>query len=131
MNRPGATRHLRTLLLSTTVLIRMGFIEVRVSSGKRNNLISYQVIANDRLGTKGQFLSHPLSSVALSELISPHNFAVRVKVEPEDTVETLKKMIAIQTGTNWEKIVLKKWQVLPLPLHINLGADVADGLLFS
>ncbi|EHS63246.1 ubiquitin-like modifier hub1 [Puccinia graminis f. sp. tritici] len=44
-----------------------------------------EVIANDRLGTK-----------------------VRVKCSKEDTVGDLKKLIAAQTGTRFEKIRLKR-----------------------
>ncbi|SHO80113.1 Ubiquitin-like protein modifier [Malassezia sympodialis ATCC 42132] len=44
-----------------------------------------EVIANDRLGRK-----------------------VRVKCSPEDTVGDLKKLIAAQTGTAPQKIILKK-----------------------
>ncbi len=28
---------------------------------------------------------------------------------PDDTIGDLKKLVAAQTGTKWEKIVLKKW----------------------
>ena len=28
---------------------------------------------------------------------------------PDDTIEDLKKLVAAQTGTRWDKIVLKKW----------------------
>ncbi|CAF1083606.1 unnamed protein product [Adineta ricciae] len=45
-----------------------------------------EIICNDRLGKK-----------------------VRVKCNPDDTVGDLKKLIAAQTGTKAEKIVLKKW----------------------
>ncbi|CAE7162671.1 unnamed protein product [Rhizoctonia solani] len=48
-----------------------------------------EIIANDRLGRK-----------------------VRVKCSPDDTVGDLKKLIAAQTGTDWQKIQLKKWQVI-------------------
>ncbi|WFD37145.1 ubiquitin-like modifier hub1 [Malassezia japonica] len=44
-----------------------------------------EVIANDRLGRK-----------------------VRVKCSPDDTVGDLKKLIAAQTGTAPQKIILKK-----------------------
>ncbi|CAO4360553.1 unnamed protein product [Caenorhabditis nigoni] len=44
-----------------------------------------EITANDRLGKK-----------------------VRIKCNPSDTIEVLKKLIAAQTGTRWEKIVLKK-----------------------
>jgi len=45
-----------------------------------------EVICNDRLGKK-----------------------VRVKCNSDDTIGDLKKLIAAQTGTKAEKIVLKKW----------------------
>lgn len=45
-----------------------------------------EVICNDRLGKK-----------------------VRVKCNHDDTIGDLKKLIAAQTGTKAEKIVLKKW----------------------
>jgi ubiquitin-like protein 5 len=45
-----------------------------------------EVICNDRLGKK-----------------------VRVKCNSDDTIGDLKKLIAAQTGTKSEKIVLKKW----------------------
>lgn len=45
-----------------------------------------EVICNDRLGKK-----------------------VRVKVNADDTVGDLKKLIAAQTGTKADRIVLKKW----------------------
>lgn len=48
-----------------------------------------EIICNDRLGKK-----------------------VRVKCSPDDTVEDLKKLIAAQTGTKWEKIMLKKWYTI-------------------
>ena len=63
-----------------------------------------QVIANDRLGRKGQ---HVLHSRTASNLTS----SVRVKCSSEDTVGDLKKLIAAQTGTDASKIVLKKWCV--------------------
>ncbi|CAJ0940833.1 unnamed protein product [Ranitomeya imitator] len=55
-------------------------------SGKGGvGLIMIEVVCNDRLGKK-----------------------VRVKCNSEDTIKDLKKLIAAQTGTRWEKIVLKK-----------------------
>lgn len=45
-----------------------------------------EVICNDRLGKK-----------------------VRIKCNSDDTIGDLKKLIAAQTGTKAEKIVLKKW----------------------
>uniref|UniRef100_A0A8C2MU02 Ubiquitin-like protein 5 n=1 Tax=Cricetulus griseus TaxID=10029 RepID=A0A8C2MU02_CRIGR len=44
-----------------------------------------EVVCNDRLGKK-----------------------VRVKCNTDDTIGDLKKLIAAQTGTRWNKIVLKK-----------------------
>ncbi|CAF0767995.1 unnamed protein product [Didymodactylos carnosus] len=48
-----------------------------------------EVICNDRLGKK-----------------------VRVKCNSEDTIGDLKKLIAAQTGTKAEKIILKKWYTI-------------------
>lgn len=48
-----------------------------------------EITCNDRLGKK-----------------------IRVKCNPTDTIGDLKKLIAAQTGTRHDKIVLKKWFVL-------------------
>ncbi|ALC49512.1 ubl [Drosophila busckii] len=48
-----------------------------------------EITCNDRLGKK-----------------------VRVKCNPDDTIGDLKKLIAAQTGTKHEKIVLKKWYTI-------------------
>lgn len=37
---------------------------------------------------------------------------VRVKCNPDDTIGDLKKLIAAQTGTRYDKIVLKKWYTI-------------------
>lgn len=39
-------------------------------------------------------------------------FQVRVKCNPDDTIGDLKKLIAAQTGTRYDKIVLKKWYTI-------------------
>lgn len=56
-----------------------------------------EVTCNDRLGKK-----------------------VRVKCNPDDTIGDLKKLISAQTGTHWEKIVLKKWYTI-FKDHIKLA----------
>lgn len=56
-----------------------------------------EITCNDRLGKK-----------------------VRVKCNPDDTVGDLKKLIAAQTGTLSEKIVLKKWYTI-FKDHIRLS----------
>lgn len=48
-----------------------------------------EITCNDRLGKK-----------------------VRVKCNPDDTIGDLKKLIAAQTGTRSDKIVLKKWYTI-------------------
>ena len=35
-----------------------------------------------------------------------------MKCNEDDTVGDLKKLIAAQTGTKWDKIVLKKWYTI-------------------
>ena len=62
-----------------------------------------EVTCNDRLGKK-----------------------VRVKCNPDDTIGDLKKLISAQTGTHWEKIVLKKWYTI-FKDHIKL----ADCILYK
>lgn len=62
-----------------------------------------EITCNDRLGKK-----------------------VRVKCNPEDTIGDLKKLIAAQTGTKWEKIILKKWYTI-FKDHIRL----LDCILFT
>jgi len=44
-------------------------------------------------------------SVCLCVCVMP----LTVCVSQEDTIGDLKKLIAAQTGTRWDKIVLKKW----------------------
>ncbi|BFZ60308.1 ubiquitin-like modifier hub1 [Saitoella coloradoensis] len=56
-----------------------------------------EVLCNDRLGKK-----------------------IRVKCMPDDTIGDLKKLIAAQTGTNYQKIVLKKWYTV-FKDHITLA----------
>ena len=36
-------------------------------------------------------------------------FVSLIQCSPDDTIEDLKKLVAAQTGTRWDKIVLKKW----------------------
>ncbi|KAG2076885.1 ubiquitin-like protein [Suillus decipiens] len=81
-----------------------------------------EVIANDRLGRKGeptQFHDpNPRSS----------NLLVRVKCSPDDTVGDLKKLIAAQTGTDFKKIQLKKWYTIYKD-HITLSDyEIHDGM---
>ncbi|KAI8436701.1 hypothetical protein MSG28_010188 [Choristoneura fumiferana] len=64
-----------------------------------------EVTCNDRLGKK-----------------------VRVKCNPDDTVGDLKKLIAAQTGTRYDKIVLKKWYTV-FKDHIKLSDyEIHDGM---
>uniref|UniRef100_A0A674HJ88 Ubiquitin-like protein 5 n=1 Tax=Taeniopygia guttata TaxID=59729 RepID=A0A674HJ88_TAEGU len=64
-----------------------------------------EVVCNDRLGKK-----------------------VRVKCNPEDSIRDLKKLIAAQTGTRWDKIVLKKWYTI-FKDHVTLGDyEIHDGM---
>ena len=53
---------------------------------------------------------------------------VRVKCSPEDTIGDFKKLIAAQTGTRPEKIVLKKWYNT-FKDHITLADyEITDGM---
>ncbi|XP_038640554.1 ubiquitin-like protein 5 isoform X1 [Scyliorhinus canicula] len=64
-----------------------------------------EIICNDRLGKK-----------------------VRVKCNPDDTIKDLKKLIAAQTGTKWDKLVLKKWYTI-FKNHVQLqDYEIHDGM---
>eukprot|EP00055_Hartaetosiga_balthica_P015426 m.91060 g.91060 ORF g.91060 m.91060 type:complete len:74 (-) comp8861_c0_seq3:1643-1864(-) len=64
-----------------------------------------EVVCNDRLGKK-----------------------VRVKCNEDDTIGDLKKLIAALTGTQSEKIVLKKWYNI-FKDHITLqDYEIHDGM---
>ena len=78
-----------------------------------------EIIANDRLGRKGERAVRTWHALPCSIRACPdfrtscQPSAVRVKCLPSDTVGDLKKLIAAQTGTIASKIQLKKWQVSP------------------
>ncbi|EJT45196.1 hypothetical protein A1Q1_06428 [Trichosporon asahii var. asahii CBS 2479] len=77
-----------------------------------------EVIANDRLGRKGK-----LSVRCIADM------TVRVKCLPTDTVGDLKKLIAAQTGTNAQKIILKKWYTA-FKDHVQLqDYEINDGMV--
>ncbi|KAK3805762.1 MAG: ubiquitin-related domain-containing protein [Benniella sp.] len=64
-----------------------------------------EIVCNDRLGKK-----------------------VRVKCNSDDTIGDLKLLIAAQTGTNHERIVLKKWYTIYKD-HITLeDYEIHDGM---
>jgi len=64
-----------------------------------------EITVNDRLGKK-----------------------VRIKCNEDDTIGDLKKLIAAQTGTRWDKIVLKKWYTI-FKDHIALeDYEIHDGM---
>ncbi|XP_044181158.1 ubiquitin-like protein 5 [Acropora millepora] len=51
-----------------------------------------------------------------------------IKLSPDDTVGDLKKLIAAQTGTKWDRIVLKKWYTI-FKDHITLeDYEIHDGM---
>ncbi|KAK2818330.1 hypothetical protein Q7C36_022263 [Tachysurus vachellii] len=75
------------------------------ASRNDNAVEMIEVVCNDRLGKK-----------------------VRVKCNSEDTIGDLKKLIAAQTGTRWDKIVLKKWYTI-FKDHVSLGDyEIHDGM---
>ncbi|KAL1781520.1 ubiquitin 5 [Sigmodon hispidus] len=77
----------------------------RKFEGIRAPAAMIEVVCNDRLGKK-----------------------VRVKCNTDDTIGDLKKLIAAQTGTRWNKIVLKKWYTI-FKDHVSLGDyEIHDGM---
>uniref|UniRef100_A0A8W7PWS4 Ubiquitin-like protein 5 n=1 Tax=Anopheles coluzzii TaxID=1518534 RepID=A0A8W7PWS4_ANOCL len=61
----------------------------RATNKRKGATAMLEITCNDRLGKK-----------------------VRVKCNPDDTIGDLKKLIAAQTGTRYDKIVLKKWYTI-------------------
>ena len=64
-----------------------------------------EITVNDRLGKK-----------------------VRVKCNEDDTIGDLKKLIAAQTGTRSDKIVLKKWYTIFKDQITLADYDIHDGM---
>ncbi|XP_041613964.1 ubiquitin-like protein 5 [Vulpes lagopus] len=53
---------------------------------------------------------------------------VRVKCNTDDTIGDLKKLIAAQTGTCWNKTILKKCYMISKD-HVSLGDyEICDGM---
>merc|ERR1711959_246409 len=72
---------------------------------RRRNVVMIEVILNDRLGKK-----------------------IRVKCNEDDTIGDLKKLVAAQTGTKWEKIRIQKWHTIYKD-HITLeDYEIHDGM---
>uniref|UniRef100_A0A914NPW1 Ubiquitin-like protein 5 n=2 Tax=Meloidogyne TaxID=189290 RepID=A0A914NPW1_MELIC len=56
---------------------------------------------------------------------------VRIKCNPTDTIGDLKKLVAAQTGTRSDKLVLKKWYTTYKD-HITLqDYEIHDGFNFE
>ncbi|TKA54689.1 Ubiquitin-like protein 5 [Rhodotorula sp. CCFEE 5036] len=65
-------------------------------------------------------------TLAATRKDGPHR--IRVKCDSDDTVGDLKKLIAAQTGTKAEKIILKKWYTIYKD-HITLrDYEINDGM---
>ncbi|KAL5012003.1 hypothetical protein ScPMuIL_010554 [Solemya velum] len=72
---------------------------------KRFGITMIEITCNDRLGKK-----------------------VRVKCNADDTIGDLKKLIAAQTGTKSDRIVLKKWYTI-FKDHVTLDDyEIHDGM---
>ncbi|KAL2086403.1 hypothetical protein ACEWY4_017462 [Coilia grayii] len=92
------TKRASCVLWFCAYLLNFGKLQVRPEK-------MIEVVCNDRLGKK-----------------------VRVKCNSEDTIGDLKKLIAAQTGTRWDKIVLKKWYTI-FKDHVTLGDyEIHDGM---
>ncbi|KAH8390271.1 hypothetical protein KR200_011086 [Drosophila serrata] len=82
-----------------------------------------EITCNDRLGKKVNNFS-AYSNWLKSFCI----WQVRVKCNPDDTIGDLKKLIAAQTGTKHEKIVLKKWYTIYKdPIRLS-DYEIHDGM---
>jgi ubiquitin-like protein 5 len=57
---------------------------------------------------------------------------VRVKCDPDrDTVGDLKRLIAAQTGTNPQRIVLKKWYSIYKDHILLADYEITDGMMLE
>lgn len=79
-----------------------------------------EVVCNDRLGKKVRVkCKYPREPVEEGGLVGDRGgggfsrvlarFFLNGSASTEDSIRDLKKLIAAQTGTRWDKIVLKKW----------------------
>ena len=89
-----------------------------------------EITCNDRLGKKVRIKCNPginedIICLPLVQLIFHLNVYLYLK---DDTIGDLKKLISAQTGTHWEKIVLKKWYTIYKD-HITLqDYEIHDGM---
>ncbi|XP_054664003.1 ubiquitin-like protein 5 [Grus americana] len=95
--------------VTSTSGLAAGNFRIRHGNGcggvTQGSVTMIEVVCNDRLGKK-----------------------VRVKCNTEDSIRDLKKLIAAQTGTRWDKIVLKKWYTI-FKDHVTLGDyEIHDGM---
>uniref|UniRef100_A0A672UX30 Ubiquitin-like protein 5 n=1 Tax=Strigops habroptila TaxID=2489341 RepID=A0A672UX30_STRHB len=102
-----------------------------------------EVVCNDRLGKKVRVkCKYPPRTgsglglggagggvrVLLPVVPPPLPFFLNGPVSTEDSIRDLKKLIAAQTGTRWDKIVLKKWYTI-FKDHVTLGDyEIHDGM---
>ncbi|KAG1960105.1 ubiquitin-like protein [Pimephales promelas] len=87
-----------------------------------------EVVCNDRLGKKVRVkCKYPLKR-CVKVPVCVCVMLLTVCVSQEDTIGDLKKLIAAQTGTRWDKIVLKKWYTI-FKDHVSLGDyEIHDGM---
>ncbi|KAJ7317615.1 hypothetical protein JRQ81_003777 [Phrynocephalus forsythii] len=62
----------------------------------------------------------PLSLPRLARCKTDGNHPPQGFISCDDTIRDLKKLIAAQTGTRWDKIVLKKWYTI-FKDHVSLA----------
>jgi len=84
--------------------------------------MGWQHIGRGNISTSPLYVSHPITAnkstikftVSMIEVIVNDRLGkkVRIKANPTDTVGDFKKLVAAQTGTRYEKIVLKKWYTI-------------------
>ena len=71
-----------------------------------------EITCNDRLGKKVRMTLMQTKFEIKFFDFRLYFKQVRVKCNPEDTIGDLKKLISAQTGTKYDKIVLKKWYTI-------------------
>lgn len=87
--------------------------------------MDFVFVSNKETSCGVQTVKMPMIEITCNDRLGKK---VRVKCNASDTVGDLKKLVAAQTGTRFEKIVLKKWYTIYKD-HITLADyEIGDGM---
>jgi len=78
----------------------------RTKNGTKEAVIDLLFICFNSLESKKQQDHDNMIEITCNDRLGKK---IRVKCNPDDTIGDLKKLVAAQTGTHYDRIVLKKW----------------------